>query len=84
MISISFPLRELRLALYLAFVQWHSKRQVSITAGTKDEKRGRIRNWENSGSELTVLVSRAPIYSEVGWSEQTGALPGWRHHLVSA
>lgn len=38
----------------------------------------------DSGSELTVLVSRAPIFSEVGWSEQTGALPGWRHHLVSA
>lgn len=71
LISISFPLRELCLALYLAFVQWHSNRQVSVTAGTKDEKRGRIRNcfriWsDGSGQQSSYLFRGCVVWADRG------------------
>jgi len=72
--SISFPLRELCLALYLGFVQWHFNRQVSIIAGNEDEKHVG-ESGIASGSESIDLVSRAHIYSETVLSEETGALP---------
>lgn len=74
LISISYPLRKLYLALYLAFIQWHLNRQVSITAGNEAEKHAGELGIA-SGSELTVLVSRAHIYSDVVWSEQMGGPP---------
>lgn len=68
------PLGEPCLTSYLALVQRHSNRQVSRDAGNEDEEHvGGLGGA--SGSELTVLVSRALIYSGVVWSEQTGAPP---------
>lgn len=64
------PLGEPCLTSYLALVQQHLNRD----AGNEDEEHvGDL--GDASGSELTVLVSRALIYSGVVWSEQTGAPP---------